>query len=387
MIQARISPEPQSSGTTMIQIHKEETKMKKNMICMMMAAVMAFGTLTGCGGSGSAGTTAAAGTTAEAAASESKAADAPAESAASSAGEKITVAIVQPMTHTSLDQIRETIIGKLSEDADIEVVTKNANGDTAALTTILQNLKSDKVDIVVPIATSTAQSAKAVYDGESTPIVFAAVSDPVAAGLTGEGSEMITGVSNNIPADEIVKLVYNFQPECQKIGFVYTSSETNSVSTINSAKKYCDENGIVYEETSISNVSELQTAVEALLDKGVEALYTGNDNTIASAMATYTAAAYPKQIPIYCGADSMVADGGFATVGVNYVQLGEQVAEIVKRIKAGEKPADIPYETLADYAKFVNMKAVKEFGGEYPESAYEGFEVLVEEDGTSHFNK
>ena len=92
---------------------------------------------------------------------------------------------------------------------------------------------------------------------------------------------MITGVSNNIPADEIVKLVYNFQPECKKIGFVYTSSETNSVSTINSAKKYCDENGIAYEETSISNVSELQTAVESLLSKGVEALYTGNDTLSA----------------------------------------------------------------------------------------------------------
>ena len=339
--------------------------MKKTMLTTLAAVSVMISVLTGCGGSGIAGT---------AAAPAEKASEAPAAPAqpapAAAEGKKVRVAIVQPMTHTSLDQIRETIIANLAEDPGIEIVTQNANGDTAALTSILQNLKSEKTDIIVPIATSTAQTAKAVYDGEKT-----AVSDPVAAGLTGEGSEMITGVSNNIPADEIVKLVYNFQPECKKIGFVYTSSETNSVSTINSAKKYCDENGIAYEETSISNVS------------GVEALYTGNDNTIASAMATYTSAAYPKQIPIYCGADSMVADGGFATVGVNYVQLGEQVAEIVKRIKAGEQPSDIPYETLAEYAKFVNKKAVKDFSGDFPESAYEGFEVLVEEDGTSHFNQ
>ena len=334
--------------------------MKKTMLTTLAAVSVMISVLTGCGGSGIAGT---------AAAPAEKASEAPAAPAqpapAAAEGKKVRVAIVQPMTHTSLDQIRETIIANLAEDPGIEIVTQNANGDTAALTSILQNLKSEKTDIIVPIATSTAQTAKAVYDGEKTPIVFAAVSDPVAAGLTGEGSEMITGVSNNIPADEIVKLVYNFQPECKKIGFVYTSSETNSVSTINSAKKYCDENGIAYEETSISNVSELQTAVESLLSKGVEALYTGNDNTIAS----------------------MVADGGFATVGVNYVQLGEQVADIVKRIKAGEKPADIPYETLAEYAKFVNKKAVKDFSGDFPESAYEGFEVLVEEDGTSHFNQ
>ena len=173
----------------------------------------------------------------------------------------------------------------------------------------------------------------------------------------------------------------------KKIGFLYTSSETNSVSTITAAKKYCDDNKIAYEESSIANVSELQTAVESLISKGVDALYTGNDNTIASAMATYTDAAYAKKIPIYCGADSMVADGGFATVGVNYVQLGKQVADMVEKIANGEKPSDIPYETISDYAKYVNMQAVKQFGGNFDKKAFEGFDVLVEEDGTSHFNK
>jgi putative ABC transport system substrate-binding protein len=194
-------------------------------------------------------------------------------------------------------------------------------------------------------------------------------------------------VSNNIPADEIVKLIANFQPDYKKIGFLYTSSETNSVSTITAAKKYCDDNNIAYEESSISNVSELQTAVESLISKGVDALYTGNDNTIASAMATYTDAAYAKKVPIYCGADSMVADGGFATVGVNYVQLGKQVADMVEKIANGEKVSDIPYETISDYAKYVNMQAVKQFGGNFDKKAFEGFDVLVEEDGTSHFNK
>ena len=83
-------------------------------------------------------------------------------------------------------------------------------------------------------------------------------------------------------------------------------------------------------------------------------------------MATYTDAAYTKKIPIYCGADSMVADGGFATVGVNYVQLGKQVADMVeKKLQMGEKPSDIPYETISDYAKYVNMQAVKQFGGNF----------------------
>lgn len=298
----------------------------------------------------------------------------------------IRVAIVQPMSHTSLDQIRDTIVSSLeSSGKNIEITTENANGDSTALSTILSNCKAKGVDLVVPIATSTAQSAKAVFDGDSTPIVFAAVSDPVAAGLTGEDCRNITGVSNNIPAAEIVKLIYNFQPDCGKIGFLYTSSEANSVCTINAAKAYCDQEGIAFEEVSIANLSELQTAAETLISRGVDALYTGNDNSIASAMATYTDVAYSAGIPIYCGADSMVADGGFATIGVNYVQLGEQVASLVLKVLDGTSPADLPYETLSDYAKFVNLQAAGRFGVSFPDSAYEGFAVLVESDGTSHF--
>lgn len=332
-------------------------KVLKKVMCVMLAATLAVGT-TGCG-------------------KDSK-------------KDELTVAIVQPMSHSSLDQIRDTIVKKLKDSKkNIKIVTDNANGDSAANNTILENDKAKGVDIVIPIATSTAQSAKSVYEGTTTPIVFAAVSDPEAAGLTGSDCDNITGVSNNIPADEIVKLIYNFQGDCKniKIGFVYTSSETNSVSTITAAKKYCDENQIAYEEASIANVSELQTAVETLLSKGVDALYTGNDNTIASAMATYTDVAYSKNVPIYCGADSMVADGGFATVGVNYVQLGEQVADLVLQIADGKKPADLPYETLSEYAKYVNMQAVKQFGGKFDDKAFDGFEVLVEENGVSHFNE
>lgn len=300
----------------------------------------------------------------------------------------VKVAIVQPMSHTSLDQIRETILADLKASGkELQVETYNANGDSAALSTILETCKADGADLVIPIATNTAQAAKTVFDGTGTPLVFAAVSDPVAAGLTGSDCQNITGVSNSIPAAEIVKLVFNFQPDCKKLGFLYTSSETNSVSTINAAKAYCDQEGIAYEEAAIGNLSELQAAVQSLIHKGVDALYTGNDNSIASAMSTYTDAAYAAGIPVYCGADSMVADGGFATVGVNYVQLGNQVSAMALKILEGAKPADLPYETLSDYARFVNLQAVERFGGAFAAEAFQGFDVLVEADGTSHFGQ
>lgn len=341
----------------------------KKFVSVMASALVIAGILAGCGAS-----------------STGSGSGAPSASTSGTSEDVYRIAIVQPMSHTSLDQIRDTIVSELEASGkSVEITTENANGDSTALSTILSNCKAEGVDLVVPIATSTAQSAKAVFDGDGTPIVFAAVSDPAAAGLTGDDCQYITGVSNNIPAAEIVKLIFNFQLDCRKIGFLYTSSEANSVSTINAAKAYCDQEGIAYEEVSIANLSELQTAAETLISRGVDALYTGNDNSIASAMATYTDVAYAAGIPVYCGADSMVADGGFATIGVNYVQLGEQVADMVLKILDGAAPADLPYETLSDYAKFVNLQAAGRFGADFPDSAYMGYDVLVEADGTSHF--
>lgn len=301
---------------------------------------------------------------------------------------KIRVAIVQPMSHSSLDQIRDTIVAELKASGrGIEIVTQNANGDTSSLATIYQNIRNKGVDIVVPIATPSAQSAKSVFGGTRTPIIFAAVSNPVAAGLTGEDSRNITGVSNSIPSDRIVQLVSDFQPAYRKIGFLYTSSETNSVSTIKAAKDYCDKNGIAYAEASIASPADLQAAVNALLSKGVDALYTGNDNTIASAMPTYTDVAYSRGVPIYCGADSMVADGGLATIGIDYVQLGKQVAALVLKVADGAAPSALPYETLSDYAKFVNLQAAGRLNLKLSDKVLKAYKVLVETNGTSHFGK
>ena len=348
---------------------KREIKMMKQNMTLKLAGLLAAALLTGCSRATAPSTTAAGAATVASA-------------------QPLRVAIVQPMSHASLDQIRDTIIAELEASGQaLEIVTLNANGDTSALSTILNTEKAKGVDILVPIATSSAQSAKAVFDGETTPMVFAAVSDPVAAGLTGADSVHITGISNQIPSAEIVKLIAHFQPDYEKIGFLYTSSETNSVSTINAAKAYCDDNSIPYEEASIASPSDLVTAVNSLLSKGVDVLYTGNDNSIASAMPSYVEAAYAKGIPIYCGADSMVADGGFATVGVSYVQLGKQAADLVLRVAGGEAPADIPYETLGEFSKQVNLQAAERLALTLDDAMLADFAVLVDADGTSHFGK
>lgn len=308
--------------------------------------------------------------------------------ACAESGDTVKIAIVQPMSHPSLNQIRDTIISELGEEYNgkkIEIITKDASGDMSALGAIYSNLSG--VDIVIPIATSAAQSAKAAYDGTGTPIIFAAATYPAEAGLAGNDCDNITGVSDYVSPSELVSLISMIQPDCKKIGLVYTSSEPNSATSMAEVKAYLDTTSIKYEEAAITSLSDLQNALEALIDKGVDAFYTNTDNTIATAMSLYTDIAYSHGMPIYCGADSMVADGGTATVGVDYVTLGRQVAGIAKRVMDGTSPAEIKYEQLDSYACYINMQAVNKLGIEISGEVEGKLDILVEADGTSHFNK
>lgn len=297
-------------------------------------------------------------------------------SAASEKQEAYKISIVQPMDHPSLNQIRDTIVSELNAQGlgeKIEISLQNANGDMNLLQTIMQKLVGEGVDMIVPIATPSAQAAMSATD--QIPIVFSAVSNPVEAGLVKSFSETtgnITGVSNSIPVADIFELSKILTPEVKVYGFIYNSSEINSVASIGKAKSYCDKNNITYKEVSITGTADLQQAVLSLTDE-VDAFFTPNDNTVASAMTTYYQIASDADIPIYVGADSMVRDGGLATVGIDYTVLGIQTANMIARIIDGEKISENPVEQIVEYANIINSDVADALGIQVPDSIKDNF--------------
>lgn len=293
--------------------------------------------------------------------------------------QKIKIGIVQPIEHPSLNQIREYIILGLEElglKDKVEITYKDGQGDSSNINTILSQFVGDKMDIIVPIATGAAQSAAAATT--DIPIVFAAVSYPIEAGLVQQLDKTdgnITGVSDAIGVDEIFDLALKLTPNVKTFGFVYNSGEVNSVSAIEKAKEYCDTKGLKYVEATITNSGDLLQASQSLMSK-VDAIFTPTDNTVASAMPVLAAEAIKAKIPVYVGADSMVADGGFATVGVDYKILGRQVAAMIKRIIDGEKISDNPVETLDQYTKIINTTTAKEIGVEVSDEELKDFQVI-----------
>lgn len=293
---------------------------------------------------------------------------------------KIKIGILQPMDHPSLNTIRETIIseiGTMGLGDTIEIDYKNANGDASTMVSIAAQFVGNKYDMIIPIGTNAAQTTAAAT--KDIPIIFAAVSYPVDAGLVKDlkiTDGNITGVTNAIAIDEIFNLAKTLTPNAKNFGFVYNTGEVNAVSSVNRAKEYCDANGIKYRDAVITNTGELQQTAQSLAGK-VDAIFTPNDNMVASAMPVLAGEAIKAKLPVYVGADSMVKDGGFASVGIDYTILGKQVARMVKRIAVDKEAiSKNPVEVVDEYAKLINKTTAEAIGIKIPDELLKEFKVL-----------
>lgn len=354
----------------------------KKLVAFLLVVMMVLGTLTGCEGKKENGddTTKASNIT-PIATGENTATDDAATTDDTATTEKYKIAIIQPVDHPSLNQIRDTIVSELDAlglGDKVEIELQNANGDATLLPTIMQDMIGSGVDMLVPIATGTAQAAMAATT--TVPIVFSAVSNPVEAGLVTSFEETtgnITGVSNSIAIEDIFALAAELTPNATTFGFVYNSSEINSSTGIARAKAYCDEHGIGYKDATITGTADLQQAAASLVGE-VDAFFTPNDNTVASAMPTYLQVAMEAKLPIYVGADSMVKDGGLATVGIDYTVLGKQTAAMIARIIGGETIADNHVEQIATYAKMINIDTANQLGLTISDELMKEFVIIGE---------
>ena len=163
------------------------------------------------------------------------------------------------------------------------------------------------------------------------PIIFSAVTDPVAAGIVKDMDNPggnITGTSDAVKVDQIMELASEITPGYKTVGALYNSSETNSVATVKQLKEYAKENDIKVVESAITNSNEIQTAAQSLAKK-CDIVFSPTDNTVASSIATANDVFIKNKIPFYVAADSMVKDGALATSGVDYEYLGQETAKMV----------------------------------------------------------
>lgn len=242
-----------------------------------------------------------------------------------------TVAIIKQMDHASLDEIADAIAARLDaiaqeQNVSIRYTITSGQGDQSVLKQLADQAVADQVDAIIPIATTAAQVSAVAAEDSRTPVVYAAISDPDTAKLT--GIDYVTGTSDALNTEYILDMMLAQDPGVSKVGLLYSLSEPNSATPIQEAKEYLDSKGIAYVEQTGNTNDEVIAAASALVAAGVDAIFTPTDNVIMSAeLAIYEQLAQAG-IPHYTGADSFVRNGAFATCGVNYTDLGTRTADL-----------------------------------------------------------
>lgn len=348
----------------------------RNVFAMITAAAMTL-SLAACSGQSTASSTSSASSdSSSSAASESSVSSeksTASESTASeeSSGASYTIGICNYVDDASLNQIVENINARLAEieseqGITINVKYDNCNADANVMNQIIANFAADNVDLMVGVATPVAMAMQSATEDSKTPVVFAAVSDPVGAGLVAsleEPGSNVTGSSDNLDTNSVMNLIFAQNPDAKKIGLLYDVGQDSSTAAIEHAKAYLDDKGVEYVERTATTAEEVALAAQALVSDGVDAVFTPTDNTIMKAeLAIYETFA-DAGIPHYTGADSFALNGAFLGYGVDYANLGRETADMIASILTeGKDPAATPVITFDNGTATVNTEICEKLG-------------------------
>jgi putative ABC transport system substrate-binding protein len=280
-----------------------------------------------------------------------------------------TVAIATLMSHPALDSVQENLKKELArqgyvEGKNIRFLYRNANGQIQLTASIASDIAGQAVDVAVAITTPMAQAlAKAV----KCPLVFAAVTDPVGAGLVRSlaSPELnVTGTSDAWPYEDQLKLIRQVTPSARKLGVLYNPGEAASQYGIKEIRKYAPVLGFEVVDGPVSSTADVYPVAQNLATR-VDALFLSSDNTVIGGIAAAFKVAVENRKVLYVGDSGTVEKGGLAAVSVGYADLGVKTGRLVARMLKGER--DIPTIVASGDEVYINQKAAEMMGIKVPE--------------------
>lgn len=287
-------------------------------------------------------------------------------SLSASAAELKSVAITAIVDHPALDAARKGVTDELKAEGmgedKVKVQYQSAQGNPATAGQIARKFVGDKPDVAVAIATPSAQALVAA--SKTLPIVFTAVTDPVAAKLVSNwkaSGTNVTGVSDMLPLGPQVDLILKVKPGAKRIGMVFSPGEVNSTIVVKELKAELAKRGMSLVEAPAPRTVDVAPAAKSLIGK-VDAIYTSTDNNVVSTYESLVAVANQAKLPLIASDTDSVKRGAVAALGMNYYDMGRQTGKIVVRILKGEKPGAIAPEVGNKLSLTVNPAAAAKQG-------------------------
>ena len=298
-------------------------------------------------------------------------------------GDVLTVAITQIADHPSLDMCRDGVVDKLAElgyvdGESIKVDFQSAQGDMPTATSIAQQFVSGGADVIVAIATPSAQAAFAAAKGK-VPVVFTAVSEPSAAELAAADGATIAGVtgsSDKLPVAATFDLIKSLTPDAVKVGILHNTGEVNSDIQLAEAQKLAAEYGMEVVDAGITSTNEIASALDSLLPK-VDVMMNLTDNMVVSALPLIVQKCNEAKIPLYGSEITQVEAGALASAGVDYYVLGQMTGEMVAKVLEGAAPESLPITTFKDPVLIVNSDQATLLGVTVPDEIADKVEYVT----------
>ena len=300
------------------------------------------------------------------------------------------IGIGQFAEHGSLDNCRNGFLEGLRQAGFVEgdnltVYYENSQADGAIAGQIVDNFIAKDVDLICGIATPMAQAAYGAARKKDIPVIFTAVTDPIAAELANvDGTPVaeVTGTSDKLPVRKQLEMIRSVLPEAKTIGILYSTSEVNSIAAIEEYKEAAAEYGFEIIESGISTSADIPLAADNILMK-VDCLNNLTDNTVVSSLPVILKKANDKKIPVFGSEVEQVKIGCIATVGLDYYELGIKTGKMAAEVLKGEKKAsEINFEIIEEAQFYGNTAVASNFGITLPQNLVDGaaemFDTIVE---------
>ena len=293
-----------------------------------------------------------------------------------------SVAVTAIVDHPALDAVRKGVEDELKAQGwqagkNLKYQYQSAQGNAATAGQIVRKFIGDKADAIVAIATPSAQAAAAATS--SVPIVFSAVTDPVAAKLVKDlkaPGGNVTGVSDRLPLAPQVDLMLKVVPTAKRVGIVYSPGEINSTILIKELKAVLAQRGMTLVSAAAPRTVDVQAATKSLVGK-VDLIYSSTDNNVVSAYETMVRVATDAKLPMIAADTSSIKRGAVAALGMNYYDMGRQTGKMVVRILKGETPGSIAVEEGRTTMLELNAKAAREQGATLSAALLKEGKVIV----------
>lgn len=285
----------------------------------------------------------------------------------------LKIGIIQYMSHPSLDNCYNGVISALESSGiqyTVDYQISSGNSADSDCTNFAKNMVAANYDMIIAIATPAAKSTFAATDDTEIPVIFCAVSDPVAAGLVESMDApgyLCTGTSDVLDLEAQVALIKAMQPEVKSIGILYTSSEDNSITNLKNFKAICDKEGIEVVATAVQGASDIPSAAEELASK-VDCINNFTDNNVVNNLSVVLTAADKYGIPVYGSEEEQVINGCLASVSIDYVALGRVTGEMAVSVLKGEDASTMAVKTITEATPVINSSVLKKLGLSTPES-------------------